>query len=257
MTASQFMRLITAPLLARTRSDRRAANHRLLSWLNRRAGFRIYNRDLYWIDEDPTPGLIDALERPVEFNDRKRILQGLARSVALLPGDTAECGTFEGASSWIIAEAMKPADDYRHHIFDSFEGLSEPGSDDRVADEKTREWVRGDLCGPLDLVKRNLSGFDFIDYHRGWIPEAFPGVEDRRFKFVHIDVDLYQPTRDSLEFFYPRMVPGGVILCDDYGSTRCPGAHRAMDEFFEGKPEGPVVDLLNGQGLSIKRMPAA
>ena len=38
---------------------------------------------------------------------------------------------------------------------------------------------------------------------------------------------------------------------------RCPGAHRAMDEFFEGKPEGPVVDLLNGQGLSIKRMPAA
>jgi hypothetical protein len=81
-------------------------------------------------------------------------------------------------------------------------------------------------------------------------------VEDRRFKLVHIDVDLYQPTRDSVEFFYPRMVPGGVILCDDYGSTRCPGARRAMDEFFFEKPEGPVVDLLNGQGLAIKRMPA-
>ena len=84
----------------------------------------------------------------------------------------------------------------------------------------------------------------------GWIPSRFADVSAERFAFVHIDVDLYQPTRDSLTFFYERMLPGGIVLCDDYGFASCPGALRAMDEFFAGRPE-TIIHLPTGQGMAI------
>ena len=97
----------------------------------------------------------------------------------------------------------------------------------------------------------NLTAFDdLIVFHQGWIPDQFSDVADARFCFVHIDVDLFQPTRDSLDFFYPRMVRGGLIVCDDYGFETCPGARRAMDEFFADRPE-PIVHLPTGQGFVI------
>jgi O-methyltransferase len=102
-------------------------------------------------------------------------------------------------------------------------------------------------------VSANLKRFDFIHYYRGWIPTRFADVTNNRFSFVHIDVDLYQPTRDSLAFFYERMLRGGIILCDDYGSIHCPGATRAFDEFLADKPEKHVIQLTTGQGLIVKR----
>ena len=76
-------------------------------------------------------------------------------------------------------------------------------------------------------MRSRLAEFPNISYYKGWIPERFREVESLRFSFVHVDVDLEQPTRDSLEFFYPRLSPGGVLLCDDYGSSLCPGATSA------------------------------
>ena len=55
-----------------------------------------------------------------------------------------------------------------------------------------------------------------------------------------------------MEFFYPRVSPGGIILCDDYGSALCPGAREAMDDFFADKAER-VVELTTGQGYIMKR----
>jgi O-methyltransferase len=50
---------------------------------------------------------------------------------------------------------------------------------------------------------------------------------------VHIDVDLYQPTLDSLEFFWPRLADGGFVVVDDYGSSQFPGATTATNEFLD------------------------
>lgn len=57
--------------------------------------------------------------------------------------------------------------------------------------------------------------------HKGRIPARFDVVADRQFPYVHIDVDLYQPTLDSLAFFYGRTVAGGALLRDEYGSAGC------------------------------------
>lgn len=177
--------------------------------------------------------------------DRKYVLDQLMQLVTHIEGDTAECGAFRGASSYLICRRIKGLSK-RHHIFDSFEGLSEPRPEDGTY------WRKGDLASPEEIIRHNLGEFDFVDYYKGWIPDRFQEVADRRFCFVHIDVDLYEPTLKSLEFFYERMSVGGIILCDDYGFKTCPGAKKAMDEFFEKRPE-KIVSLPTGQGFIVKR----
>ena len=97
-----------------------------------------------------------------------------------------------------------------------------------------------------------LSGFKSIHYYKGWIPVRFHEVAELKFSFVHIDVDLYQPTKDSIEFFYNKLSRGGILLSDDYGSVWCPGAKLAFDEFLQDKPE-QIILLTTGQAFLIKK----
>jgi len=181
--------------------------------------------------------------------DRRWMVYQLLRMVSEIDGDTAECGVFRGASSYLICAANAARSTPRmHHMFDSFDGLSEPGSADGG------HWRRRDLRYALDKVEANLSQFSAVQFHPGWIPERFRDVEDRRFAFVHIDVDLYQPTLDSARFFYPRLLPGGIMLCDDYAFASCPGATRAIEEFLADKPE-KLIGLSGGGGFLIKGQP--
>jgi O-methyltransferase len=112
-------------------------------------------------------------------------------------------------------------------------------------------WKVHDLHAPLLEATRRLSDCQQVQFYAGWIPERFPDVMFERFALVHIDVDLYQPTLDSLQFFYPRLNTGGVLICDDYGSLRCPGATQACEEFLVGKPEQMIM-LPAGGGFILK-----
>lgn len=229
------------------------ARFALLSRLARTWGFEVYNQDCAW-QEDAAFWSVWRSYRGWRGQraDRKFVVWTLARHASRLPGDSVECGVFEGASSHLICAAYEDRAGHRHHVFDSFEGLSEPGAEDDPGSAFVPRWQRGHLQAPLQVVRENLSRFPFVEYYPGWIPERFDAVAGRSFSFVHIDVDLYQPTKDSLEFFYPRLVPGGILLCDDYGSRQCPGAKRAFDEFIASRPERTVVHLPTIQGLIVK-----
>jgi predicted O-methyltransferase YrrM len=178
--------------------------------------------------------------------DRKFALKELLPLALRRPGEVAECGVFRGASAFLIARALRRNGGGRRlHLFDSFAGLSAPEAADGGY------WAAGILACRREDAAANLAEFaDLVAFHEGWIPERFTEVGDSRFCFVHLDVDLLQPTRAALEFFYPRMVAGGLILCDDYGFETCPGARQAMDAFFADRPE-PVVHLPTGQGLVL------
>jgi hypothetical protein len=177
--------------------------------------------------------------------DRKYTLNQLMKLTLHLEGDLAECGTYKGVSAYLMCEACRGTD-RTIHIFDSFEGLSSPGPRDGDY------WTTGALRSSEAVLKETLAPFDNYRVHKGWIPETFREVAALKFNFVHIDVDLYQPTRDSLDFFYDRLVPGGVTLMDDYGFKSCPGAKAAADEFFADRPE-EIVLLPTGQSLIVKR----
>jgi hypothetical protein len=185
------------------------------------------------------------------IHERRLNLYYLAKSVCNIPGDLAECGVYKGASSHLILKANQGTNK-QMHIFDSFAGLSEPKKEDMPVNNRSFHWQKSDLSATEELVRQNLKQFSNVAYYPGWIPDRFAEVKDKKFSLVHIDVDLYQPTLDSVEFFYDKMNPGGLIICDDYGYETCPGARRAMDEFIKDKPES-IIHLTTGQGVIIKQ----
>src|SRR3546814_11977613 len=124
-----------------------------------------------------------------EIAERKFNLYYLAKSTSDVPGDTAECGVYRGASSHIILNANEGRGK-SHHIFDSFEGLSEPTAKDSVRFDRTFVWKKHDLSIPEDVVRRNLRQFEGVHLYKSWIPERFPDVAVRIFSFVPIVVFL-------------------------------------------------------------------
>ncbi|HVF38126.1 MAG TPA: TylF/MycF/NovP-related O-methyltransferase [Sphingomicrobium sp.] len=204
----------------------------------------------WWHDADFN-AYLDRFDERWGFNSHRRwMLWQLLRLIDDVPGDTAECGVFKGASSWLICAATQ-GQGRTHHLFDSFEGLSTP----EPADGK--HWEAGALAAGKDIVLANLRPFaDRLKFYRGWIPDRFAEVADKSFALVHVDVDLRQPTLDSVEFFYARLEQGGILLCDDYGCTTCPGATEAIDAFLADKPE-KMISLDAGGGFFIKGKGAA
>ncbi|MGE4158981.1 MAG: TylF/MycF/NovP-related O-methyltransferase [Planctomycetota bacterium] len=184
-------------------------------------------------------------EDRVHNADRRWMLGQLLRLVTDVPGDTVECGVYKGSSSWLICRANAGMSGRHHHIFDSFQGISEPDPSDGD------HWTRGDLSCSEETVRKALEEFRDFTLYPGWIPDRFHEIANRSFSFVHIDVDLLQPTKDSLEFFFPRLSPGGILLCDDYGVTTCPGATKALNDYFQGRSEKPI-SLSGGGGYVIK-----
>ena len=192
-------------------------------------------------------------EMGIKMKPGKFILYRMAQSVRDLAGDTVECGSFMGQGSFLICMGTGNRSERKHHIFDSFEGLSAPTAQDMRQEWSKQKFAKHDMSVPLPAVQGRLRDFPWVSYYPGWIPSRFDEVKERRFSLVHIDVDLYQPTRDSLEFFYERMVPGGFLICDDYALVECPGATKAFDDFIADKPERRVVYIGTGQGFIVKR----
>lgn len=236
------------------REKYRRSYYKLAKRLAARQRYEVYKPHLIWLTDPEFIAARDmAEERGIEGSpyDRCFTLMTSARMVRNIPGNFAECGVRYGKSSLFLLTGAGMQSTKRLHIFDSFQGLSEPSDADVQSGGKS-EWSKGDLAVPQDIVRQNLSAFgDRVDLHKGWIPDRFPDVADQEFSLVHVDVDLYEPTLASVEFFYPRVKPGGVIICDDYGSGDCPGAKKAIDEFFADKPEN-VLSLTSGQSIVIK-----
>ena len=179
-----------------------------------------------------------------------------------LDGDIAECGAFQGLSSYLFCNYLRLVrphfDGHGYHIFDSFEGLSEPREQDRLALEaggaiNSELRKAGAFRGSLERVKDTLRDFPEIEYHRGWIPESFAAITERHYKFVHLDLDLYEPIKGSIEYFYSRMVKGGVIVIDEYAIPRWPGARKAVDEFCQANDLITPISLTTGNGVLIKK----
>jgi hypothetical protein len=254
MSLFRKLRHLRNALLSRDPQTKYLASYFVVEAFAKKFDVRIHNPYLTWYDDAQVLKDFQGIAPHADdVPPSKFTLYSMIRSVNNLPGDTAECGVFTGESSYLICHANRSRKHYTHHCFDSFEGLSEPDRKDEPEDPQAISWRKGDLPETLTLVREHLKEFDFVRYYKGWIPDRFDEVADRKFSFVHVDVDLFQPTRDSLEFFYERMVPGGILLCDDYGFTTCPGATKAFDDFIVDKAEQKVIHLPTGQGFIVKR----
>jgi O-methyltransferase len=197
-------------------------------------GYHIYKNKIW--KNDPQFVALKARAKELDIpgipDDRAFFLLEIARKLKCVSGDIVECGVRFGKSTFFI---LGGTPERRMEVFDSFEGLSAPSEVDG------EHWTEGGLAVQLDRFKNSISDHnDRVTIHKGWIPETLGQCRTEEIAFLHLDLDLHLPTKAALEFFYPRMVSGGVIVCDDYGSTLCPGAKLAFDDFFADKPEKPV-----------------
>jgi len=177
----------------------------------------------------------------ITFNE-SFIVYSLVRSLRDMEGDMAEVGVYEGSTARVICGQMGSK---RLHLFDTFEGLPDGAS----ANEKSLYPKRPYECS-LESVQEYLSEYDNVTYYKGLFPDSAAAVDpELRFCFVHMDVDLYESTRACLEYFYPRMHPGGIMLSHDYSILT--SVQRAFTEFLADKREN-LIELPTTQCMVVK-----
>ena len=153
-------------------------------------------------------------------------------------------GRFYWESSSYLASVAKGR---TLRLFDTFEGM--PDTDPQYDFHK-----KGDFSDTnLHLVQQRLS-FDHgadVDYVKGLVPDTFIGLEDKPIVFAHVDLDIYHPIKACCEFIFPRLPIGGSLIFDDYGWMSCPGARKAVDDYFRWRPE-EVISLPTCQAVVTK-----
>jgi hypothetical protein len=170
-----------------------------------------------------------------------------ARSVQGLEGDMAEVGVFAGASAKILCEMKGEKELF---LFDTFQGLpSNSAEDGNIHSEHQYSCSR-------ESVERYLESYDHVHCFQGIFPDsanteaAARILDGRTYCFVHFDVDLYGSTKACLEYYYSRMVSGGIILSHDYSVLR--GVKKAFDDFVGDIPEG-LIEMPSTQCMIVKR----
>jgi tetratricopeptide (TPR) repeat protein len=147
---------------------------------------------------------------PVRRRNRFRSLLELFSRCQSLEGLVAECGCYKGLSSFLLCteehKGNQEFDGTGYQIYDSFQGLSDTDEQDFATEDEQHEHhpdedivKKGNFAATLTEVKESLCDFPGIEYFPGWIPDAFPKTDDNRYRFVHVDVDLYQPTKEVLQ----------------------------------------------------------
>jgi hypothetical protein len=160
-------------------------------------------------------------------------------------GDVAELGVYRGNTASLLAKMARRLGTTAF-LLDTFEGFSKTDLRGIDAGQKMQFTDTS-----LEAV-RDLVGADSVRFIKGHFPGTASELPDTSYCLVHIDCDLYAPIYSALEYFYPRMLPGGYLIVHDYSSLAWDGAERAVDEFFSDKPEC-LIPLTDGAGSVVIR----
>lgn len=169
-----------------------------------------------------------------------RIL-GLHRALEIIhreqiPGDIVECGVWRGGSLIIAKTALDSVDDRRTYwAFDTFAGMTAPTAEDPMPAHLHWQEPLVKALSPLDDVINNFDRYGVLDervhFVQGDVAETLIRPHGpKKIALLRLDTDWYASTRIELEQLFPLLVPGGIVIIDDYGFWS--GCRRAVDEFF-------------------------
>jgi len=169
----------------------------------------------------------------------------LSKYVSTLCGDFAEVGTRLGGSARIIAKAI--GNNKTLHLFDTFDGIP---SEKKFFENPYDDLEKSQGCpSNIEDTMRNLSEFSNITkFYKGYFEDNSYKINNNIFSFVHFDADIYSTCMSFLNFFYPRMITGGIILVHDLDVW--PGVRPALENFFNDKIEN-FEKIEYSQGLII------
>ncbi len=198
---------------------------------------RLIRTDGSIFKEQPIPMVCLHALRLIYFYD-------LMRKIENVEGDIVECGVGYGRSLFAFSLFSKIFNIDRHlYGFDSFQGLPEPSPED--APEKLNI-KKGHYSTYKEGVIRYLiySGIDrdFINkgitLNEGYFSNTLDKYNGEGIALLHLDVDLYSSYKETLNFFYSKVVKRGIIAFDEYQAVdKFPGARKAIDEFLFHKKE--------------------
>jgi hypothetical protein len=210
--------------------------------------------------------------RPFTMTASERIVS-LLRAIDYLcasgiEGDIVECGVWKGGSMMAAALALKANLDTSRmlHLFDTYEGMPPPSDVDRdflgnsAADQLQRQtkdapvWARAQY----DEVAQNMRATGYpmerVRMVKGLVEDTIPKHAPETIALLRLDTDWYESTKHEMEHLYPRLVPGGVLILDDYGHWQ--GARLAVDEYL--KAHGVQLLLCRvdmAARIAVKRAP--
>lgn len=194
------------------------------------------------------------------------LIQSVRYAVAAqLPGDIVECGVWRGGSMQAVAWALEATGDTERdlYLFDTFEGMPPPTSHDRrTRDGSTAADLmqRHDTSHPvwavagLDDVIEGMAETNYPEQRvhmvKGLVEDTIPTEAPEQIAILRLDTDWYASTRHELEHLYPRLVPGGVLILDDYGHWE--GARKATEEYLSSiKDELLLLPMATGR-IAVK-----
>jgi O-methyltransferase len=160
-----------------------------------------------------------------------------------IPGAFAEVGVWRGETSAFL---HRLAPERRLYLFDTFSGFPDRDLPQGATDARFRDTSK-------QAVRRRVGPSPNVVLRSGYVPDTLAGLEDETFAFVLLDLDLLQPTQASLEFFHPRLSPGGYLIVHDYNNPESDWAcKRALDAFLADRPER-VIELGDVWGSALIR----
>jgi O-methyltransferase len=201
------------------------------------------------VDWDEMAGPILRASKPYTMTrDEKRYALYLATKYITrhkIPGSVVECGVWRGGSMHVVARTLDAIGDTSRelYLFDTFEGMTPPTDKDvtyagkPVAEllETRPKTAKIWAVASLEDVQAGMATLPYpaerIHYVKGPVEETVPGQAPEEIALLRLDTDWYESTRHELIHLYERLVPGGVLIIDDYGSYQ--GARLAVDEFVE------------------------
>jgi O-methyltransferase len=199
----------------------------------------------------------DQYDSPHTISWRLHTLVWAARNALHLPGDFVECGVFKGDMSWFILSVL--ADDFRDKklfLYDSFCGFDPdsalaadyPGGSGFLdfANTVYRE------PGIESSVRARFADRSDVKITTGFLPSILEQLCPDQISYLHIDLNSPAAEVGCLERLFDRVVPGGVIVFDDYGWDIFRAQRIAEDAFFAARGYS-VLELPTGQGMVVKR----
>ena len=171
---------------------------------------------------------------------RLHVFVGCAQSALRRRGDLVECGVSYGLSSAIMCEYLDFARQRRSlFLYDSW------GADGRVPNHYDHSE------GELEQVKARFGPYPNVKFVPGFIPESFSGVLPEAIAFLHIDLNSAEAEIATLDHLFHLVVPGGIVLFDDYGHNGY-AASQAAEDAWAARRGYQIMELPTGQGLLIK-----
>lgn len=156
-----------------------------------------------------------------------------------IEGDIVECGVWKGGSIMAAAYKSKESSNLRDiYLYDTFQGMTEPKdvdiSIDNISANKLFEELPDWCQANIEEVKNNMRIIDYPEekthYVPGKVEQTVPENSHKKISLLRLDTDWYDSTKVELEYLFPKLSKGGILIIDDYGHWE--GARKATDEYF-------------------------